>query len=119
MITNAEWISSPIDIGEVCPIFSKDIKVSKPIQKAELSISATGVYEAEINGARVGDFILAPGLTSYKSRLQYQIYDVKNMLKNDNALSICLGKGWYRGRISENDKTINKTDGAVIAELVI
>ena len=47
MITNAEWISSPIDIGEVCPIFSKDIKVSKPIQKAELSISATGVMKRE------------------------------------------------------------------------
>lgn len=119
MITNAEWISSPIDIGEVCPIFSKDIKVSKPIQKAELSISATGVYEARMNDKRVGDFILAPGLTSYKSRLQYQTYDVTDMLENENTLRICLGKGWYRGRISAGDKVINETDGAVIAELII
>lgn len=119
MITNAEWISSPIDIGEVCPIFSKDIKVSKPIQKAELSISATGVYEARMNDKRVGDFILAPGLTSYKSRLQYQTYDITDMLENENLLSICLGKGWYRGRISAGDKAINETDGAVIAELII
>lgn len=119
MITNAEWISSPIDIGEVCPIFSKDIKVSKPIQKAELSISATGVYEARMNDKRVGDFILAPGLTSYKSRLQYQTYDITDMLENENVLSICLGKGWYRGRISAGDKAINETDGAVIAELII
>ena len=49
MITNSNWISSPVDIGEVCPIFSKDIKVSKQIKKAELTISATGVYEAIIN----------------------------------------------------------------------
>lgn len=119
MITDAEWISSPIDIGEVCPIFSKDIKVSKPMQKAELSISATGVYEARMNDKRVGDFILAPGLTSYKSRLQYQTYDVTDMLENENTLSICLGKGWYRGRISAGDKIINETDGAVIAELII
>ncbi|MDO5398115.1 MAG: family 78 glycoside hydrolase catalytic domain [bacterium] len=119
MITNAEWISSPIDIGEVCPTFSKDIKVSKSVKKSELRISATGVYDARINDKRVGDFILAPGLTSYKSRLQYQTYDVTDMLENENVLSICLGKGWYRGRISANDKSINETDGAVIAELVI
>lgn len=119
MIKNAQWISSPIDIGDVCPIFSKDIEVSKSIKKAELSVSATGVYEAKINGKRVGDFILAPGLTSYKSRLQYQTYDVKDMLESENTLSICLGKGWYRGRISANNKEINETDGAVIAKLVI
>lgn len=119
MITNSNWISSPVDIGEVCPIFSKDIKVSKQIKKAELTISATGVYEAIINDKRVGNFILAPGLTSYKTRLQYQTYDVTDMLEDENVLSICLGKGWYRGRISANDKEINRTDGAVIAELVI
>ena len=119
MITNSNWICPPVDMGEVCPIFSKDIKVSKPIKKAELSVSATGVYEAQINNKRVGDFILAPGLTSYKSRLQYQTYDVTDMLENESTLSIVLGKGWYRGRISANDKAINETDGAVIAELVI
>jgi alpha-L-rhamnosidase len=119
MITNSNWICPPVDMGEVCPIFSKDIKVSKPIKKAELSVSATGVYEAQINNKRVGDFILAPGLTSYKSRLQYQTYDVTDMFESENTLSIVLGKGWYRGRISANDKAINETDGAVIAELVI
>ncbi len=119
MITAAKWISSPEDIGEVCPIFSKSINLEKPVKTAVLSISATGVYEARINDERVGEFILAPGLTSYKSRLQYQTYDVADMLKGENVLSICLGKGWYRGRISANDKQINETDGAVIAELVI
>ena len=119
MIKSAEWICSPIDIGEVCPIFSKDIRVSQSIKKAELTISATGVYEARINNRRVGDFIFAPGLTSYKSRLQYQTYDVTDMLEKESILSIYLGKGWYRGRISANDKVLNETDGAVIAELVI
>lgn len=119
MITDAKWISSPVDIGEVCPIFSKNVNLEKPVKTAMLSISATGVYEARINDERIGEFILAPGVTSYKSRLQYQTYDVTDMLQSDNVLSICLGKGWYRGRISANDKQINETDGAVIAELVI
>ena len=119
MITSAEWISTPVDIGEVCPTFSKVINLCKAVKKAELSISATGVYEAEINYRRIGDFVLAPGLTSYKTRLQYQTYDVTDMLENESTLSICLGKGWYRGRISASDKAIHETDGAVIAELVI
>lgn len=71
MIKNSNWICSPANMGEVCPIFSKDIKIKKAIKKAQLRVSATGVYEAEINGKRVGDFILAPGLTSYRTRLQY------------------------------------------------
>lgn len=119
MITNANWISTDVDIGEVCPIFSKNITTKKEIKRAELSISAIGVYEAEINGVRVGEFILAPGLTSYKTRIQYQTYDVTDMLKDENTLSITLGKGWHRGRISINDKVINQTDGAVIAELAV
>lgn len=119
MITNANWISMSVDIGDVCPVFSKKIKLKGTVKKAELSVSATGVYEARINDGRVGNFILAPGLTSYKSRLQYQTYDVTNMLESENTLSIILGKGWYRGRISADDKAINETDGAVIAEFVI
>lgn len=119
MITDAKWIGSPVDTGEICPVFSKTLKVTQPVTKAELSVSATGVYEAAINNERVGDLVLAPGCTSYKSRLQYQTYDVTAMLKQESMLSICLGKGWYRGRISANDKIINQTDGAVIAELVI
>ena len=64
---------------------AKDIKVSKQIKKAELTISATGVYEAIINDKRAGNFILAPGLTSYKTRLQYQTYDVTDMLEDENV----------------------------------
>ena len=34
------------------------------------------MYEAQINGKRVGDAYLTPGWTSYNKRLQYQVYDV-------------------------------------------
>lgn len=119
MIQDANWISTSADIGEICPIFSKKIKINKTVKKAVISISATGVYEARLNDKRIGDFILAPGCTSYKSRLQYQTYDITDMINDENVLSICLGKGWYRGRISVEDKAINQTDGAVIAELIV
>lgn len=119
MIKSANWICSPIDTGDVCPVFSKDISIGKSVRSAVLSITATGVYEALINGSRVGNFILAPGCTAYKARLQYQTYDITDMLESENMIDIFLGKGWYRGRISASDEEINKTPGMVIAELQI
>ena len=49
MIQDANWISTSADIGEICPIFSKEIKINKTVKKSVISISATGVYEARLN----------------------------------------------------------------------
>lgn len=119
MITEASFIGIPIDMGTVCPMFSKTFKTKKNISNATLSVSAVGVYEAFINGRRVGNFILAPGCTAYQKRLQYQTYDVTSLLQDDNCLNITVGTGWYRGSISSNSKTIHSLPCALIAELVI
>jgi alpha-L-rhamnosidase len=61
---------------------------------------ALGVYDAQINGAPVGDHVLAPGWTSYDHRLRYQTFDVTGLLREGaNALGVMLGDGWYRGRL--------------------
>lgn len=68
------------------------------IRKARLYITACGLYEAKINGERVGEFIMAPGHTDYRKRVQYQTYDITKLLKNgSNALTVQLADGWYRG----------------------
>ena len=36
------------------------------VKSARLYASACGVYEGKLNGRRVGDFILAPGITDYR-----------------------------------------------------
>ncbi len=67
-------------------------------KKARLYITACGLYEARLNGERVGNFILAPGITDYRRRVQYQTYDVTALLrKGDNTLTVQLADGWYRG----------------------
>ena len=97
---SAKWIKPAADLGEVCPVFSKDFSFpGKQIRKATLFITALGVYEATLNGERIGDFILAPGWTSYAKRLQYQEYDVTQLLTDKNLLQVTVGKGWYRGRL--------------------
>lgn len=68
------------------------------MKKARLYMTACGLYEAVINGQRVGDFVRAPGITDYRKRIQYQIYDVTTLLQDGkNALTVQLADGWYRG----------------------
>jgi alpha-L-rhamnosidase len=44
--------------------------------------------------------LFTPGWTSYQKRLQYQTYDVTNLIKSGaNAVGVTLGDGWYRGFI--------------------
>ena len=68
------------------------------IAEARLYITACGVYEAKVNGKRCGDFVLAPGVTDYRKRIQYQTIHVTDLLKaGENQLTVQLADGWYRG----------------------
>ena len=72
--------------------------VAAGVQKARLYITACGLYEARLNGARVGDAVLSPGITDYRKRVQYQTYDVTALVcEGENALTVQLADGWYRG----------------------
>lgn len=118
MLENAKWICSSEDFVTVCPVFKKQINVKSGIKCARLSISAVGMYECFIGGKRVGDFIFAPGWTSYEKRLQVQEYDVTDLLEDKTDLEIYVGEGWYLGRISNNHRHSYKAKKpAVILEL--
>ncbi len=70
----------------------------KNVKKARLYLTACGLYEAELNGKRVGRFVMAPGVTDYRRRVQYQTYDVTDLLSGgENILTVQLADGWYRG----------------------
>ncbi|MCI5649389.1 MAG: glycoside hydrolase family 78 protein [Fusicatenibacter sp.] len=121
---NASWIRPAEDLGDVCPVFFKSFALCKPLAKATLHITALGVYEASLNGNRIGEFILAPGWTSYKKRLQYQEYDVTGLLSDQNTLSVVVGKGWYRGRIpgwtgSKVQQQLSQAPAGLLAELTL
>ena len=97
---SAKWIRPIKDMGDVCSIFSVDFTCRQNIKNAVLRLTATGVYEAILNGRRVGEFILAPGWTVYEKRLQVQEYDVTDMIDLDNVLEVTVGKGWYRSPLA-------------------
>ena len=117
---NARWIRSKKDYGDVCPIFKREFVCGKSIKKAVLHITAMGVYEAFLNGKRIGNFIMAPGWTVYDKRHQYQSYDVTELLEKQNELTVTVGKGWYRGELVVwRDKDIWGGFSAIIAVLDI
>ncbi len=79
--------------------FCKVFPCAGTVKRARLYITACGLYRAELNGERIGDFALAPGSTDYRKRLQYQTYDVTQLLHDENTLTAELADGWYRGSI--------------------
>ena len=108
----ASWIIPGYKMSRACPLFRKDFSINKDVASATLSITARGVYEATLNGQRVGDFIMAPGWTSYHNRLQVQVYDVAGLLQKENSLLVHLAEGWFW-------RLKNPKPKAVIAQLRI
>ncbi len=96
----AQWIEPALKEADrsICPQLRKVFKANKTILSATAYITAHGIYEAYINGKRVGDAYLTPGFTSYNKRLQYQAYDVTASLqKGENSIAVSLANGWYKG----------------------
>lgn len=119
-IYNASFIKAGEDIGDVCPAFVRDFAVSGEVKSAELQISALGAYEAYINGCRIGRFFLAPGWTSYETRLQYQKYDVTELIEEFNSIEIGAGIGFrFHPRETEKIDGLGYAEPAVIASLKI
>ncbi|MBE5040041.1 alpha-L-rhamnosidase [Ructibacterium gallinarum] len=113
---NAQWIT-----GKNCIAFQKKFDIGKDAVAAKLWITAMGVYEAVLNGNRVGNFVLAPGFTSYNKRHLYQEYDITPMLKEENELNVFVGDGWYRGQLTwdVNNRNLYGDRCAMIAKMEI
>lgn len=80
------------------PIFQKDIPVTKELLSARLYICGLGLYEAAINGVRVGDEYLTPYCNNYAAWVQAQTYDITGQLRSGGKLSVTMADGWYMGR---------------------
>jgi alpha-L-rhamnosidase len=120
----ATWISSGLKsdtVNGIIPMFRKTFSTNKKIESAKVYATSRGLYDVQINGKRMGDSYLSPGWTSYDKHLQYQTYDVSNMLlEGKNAIGILLGSGWYRTRLGwENKQNFYGKDTALLFQMII
>ncbi|EWT00051.1 rhamnosidase [Intrasporangium oryzae NRRL B-24470] len=92
------WVA----VGNEVPLMRKEFEVAdKPIASARIYASARGLYSLQLNGARVGDQELAPGMTDYSKRIAYQTYDVTSQLQpGTNAVGAEVANGWYAGKVA-------------------
>lgn len=93
----AQWITCDSSIRRH-PIFSCNLAPEKPISQARLYVTALGLYEAYLNGERIGDEYLTPYCNNYHQWLQVQTYDITAQLAKGGRMEIWLGNGWYKGR---------------------
>ena len=119
----ANWITptweEDVSKSNPSPYLRKEFTLGKPIKNARLYISSQGLYQVEVNGKRVGEQEFTPGWTSYNTRVQYQIYDIKNqLLQNQNAIGIVLGDGWFRGNLPRK-RNFYGTELAAIAQIMV
>jgi alpha-L-rhamnosidase len=108
LLDEKEWTAEWIEVGwdedplafNPSPFFRRPFTLAAPVKSARLYITSHGLYEAWLNGQRVGDQVFTPGYTPYDKMLQYQVYDVTGLLnQGGNALGAILGDGWYRGKV--------------------
>ncbi len=100
----ARWIGSDMRGGPRSPIPAPYVRrrfaLDTEIISARLYITSLGVYECSINGHVISPDVLAPGWTDYKQRIQYNVYDVTELLaRGDNIIGAILGDGWACGRV--------------------
>lgn len=125
VVFTAKWITDKTykfaDRTSPAPFtFRKQFVVKKAVKRAYVRATALGIYELAINGQKVGNEYFAPGFTSYKHILQYNEYDVTDMLKNENTIIAVVGGGWAVGRFTYSSKSKITCDRqAFLAELFI
>ena len=99
MNTKARWIKAVDGMGELCPDFRQTFSAKKKIVKAKACVTALGMYDLYINGQKAGDALFAPGYTSYENRVQFQKYDITDLVKDENDISVLCAKGWCFGAL--------------------
>jgi len=77
-------------------LLRREFALPKKVRRATAYVSGLGLFEFYLNGRKVGDHVLEPGLTDYARRVLYVTFDVtKNLKKGSNAVGIMLGNGRF------------------------
>ena len=127
LLTNREWKAKWIFFdgnnpahSAPCPYFRREFSCGKEIAQARLYITARGLFEAYINGTRVGNDCFVPGWTDFSRQIQTLAYDVTKLLRRgDNAFGAILGDGWYCGYLSGRRRNLYGERTELLARLEI
>ena len=97
----AQWITTP-DTTISSPLLRNEFTIQKEIESATAFVTGVGYYEFYLNGEKVGDQVLDPGMTDFRDRILYETYDITDQLnEGKNAAGFWLGNGAFRLKAEE------------------
>jgi len=86
----------PNDPNYSSMLLRKEFEIKPSLKSAVVHVSGLGHSELNINGKKVGNYLLAPGWTDYRYTALYDTYDVTEMLsEGENAMGLILSNGMY------------------------
>lgn len=93
----AAWIASGFDDDPAPnPYARRSFSVGGDVERARLHVAGAGLYEAYLNGDRVGDARLDTAVTDYEERVLYATHDVTSLIRRgENTLGLVGGRGRY------------------------
>jgi len=103
---DAFWIGKPSpedvrqgDVSMPSRYLRTTFKAGKGIREARLHLCGLGLYEAYINGKKIGGKqVLSPTVSNYDKTVYYNSFDVTDLVrKGDNAIGVILGVGRVPG----------------------
>ena len=117
-----KWIVPGYE-DRIHPVLSRTFEVDKPVKSARAYACGVGLYEMYLNGRKCGGEYLAPGFNAYDHWLQYQTYDLTDVLnEGENTVEVLLGNGMYKGRFGFRDQGNVNVYGdqfALLCEIII
>ncbi len=117
-IFSASWIKAKRQKKDTVVTFIKSFEAKPFPVKAILQITSLGVYHCEINGSEVTSSVLNPGWTDYNKRIQYQTFDVTELIGKENIITAGVGIGWrFHNWYDLSSKIISYGNVALLAAL--
>ena len=96
MFESSMWVTYPKRKSSVT--FKKEFNLKKNVKSAFISITSMGWYHLFINKIRVDKDVFCPGWTEYEKRVQYQEYNITDLIRDNKiSLSCDLAEGWGGG----------------------
>lgn len=112
---HGKWTSIPDNFNGGTLYFRKQFQLKeKEIKRARGYICGIGYHEFYLNGEKVGDVVLNPGVTNYDKTLLFDTYKIEKYLrKKDNVMGVEVGYGWFGSRKLFLQLYIEYTDGEI------
>ena len=114
-----KWVSVPSNFSGQSLLVRKSFDLpAKPIARATCFVAGLGYHELYVNGSKIGNAVLQPGVTDVTKRVYYVAYDVKEHLAESgtNVIGIMLGTGWQGEKLLLLQMNIHFADGSVHQE---